>query len=154
MRRVPEAAANQTLKTTVEKLHDILVENSTAIKAWKVTWIDANTVRIDCAVDRYNASENTTMHINYNYTMKRFNTVNDATNYLNSQISGYKLESTTPSNDSAYIRATGHKPSTFEYWTKTNELRSDHRDDSDIVQTDNFVFSVNYVAQRYAGRLT
>ncbi|MGB8311946.1 MAG: hypothetical protein WCE81_08805 [Halobacteriota archaeon] len=148
------ATSNQTLKTMVETLHDIIAENSTAIKAWKITWIDANTVRIDYATDRYNASENTTVHTNGDYTIKQFDTVNDAATYLDSQVSGYKLDLTVPPNDSAYIRAIGHEPSTYERWTKINELRSDHYDVNAIVQSDNFIISLNEVAYRYAGRIT
>ncbi len=148
------ATSNQTLKIMVEKLHDIIAENSTAIKAWKITWADANTVRIDYATDRYNASENSTVHTNGDYTIKQFDTVNDAANYLSSQVSGYKLDLTVPPNDSAYIRAIGHEPSTYERWTKINELRSDHYDVNAIVQSDNFIISLNEVAYRYAGRIT
>jgi len=148
------ATSNQTLKTMVETLHDIIAENSTAIKAWKITWIDANTVRIDYATDRYNASENTTVHTNGDYTIKQFDTVNDAATYLDSQVSGYKLDLTVPPNDSTYIRAIGHEPSTYERWTKINELRSDHYDVNAIVQSDNFIISLNEVAYRYAGRIT
>ena len=148
------ATSNQTLETMVEKLHDIIAENSTAIKAWKITWTDANTVRIDYATDRYNASENnTTVHTNGEYTIKQFDTVNDAITYLNSQVSGYKLDLTVPPNDSAYIRAIGHEPSTYERWMKINELRSDHYDVNAIIQSDNFIISLNEVAYRYAGRI-
>jgi len=141
------ATSNQTLETMVEKLHDIIAENSTAIKAWKITWTDANTVRIDYAADRYNASENnTTVHTNGEYTIKQFDTVNDAITYLNSQVSGYKLDLTVPPNDSAYIRATGHKPSTYERWMKINENRRDYADVSSVTQTDNFVISLHEIA--------
>ena len=149
-----EAAANKTVKTVVDKLHDILVENTTSIKAWKVTWVDANTVRIDAAADIYNVSENTTTHLNYNYTIERFNTVNDATNYLNAHNNDYKLDSTTPANDGAYVRATGHKASTFEYWVKTTTETSNYLNQSIIAQHDNLIFSLNLIATRYAGRLT
>ena len=147
------ATSNQTLETIVEKLHDIIAENSTAIKAWKITWIDANTVRSDYATDRYNASENSTVHTNGDYTIKQFDTVNDAAAYLNSQVSGYKLDLTVPPNDSAYIRAIGHEPSIYERWTKINELRSDHYDVNAIVQSDNFIISFAEVAYRYAGSI-
>ncbi len=147
------ATVNQTLKTMVEKTHDMLAENST-MKAWNVTWIDANTVRVDYAREYYNTSENFTLHVNGNITIKRFNTVNDATDYLKSQVSGYKLDSTTPANDSAYIRATGHKPSTYERWMKINEYSNDHYDISAISQSDNFILSGNDVADLYAGRIT
>ena len=147
-------ASNQTLKTMVETLHDMIAENSTAIKAWKTTWIDTNTVRIDYATDRYNASENnTTVHTNGDYTIKQFDTVNDAATYLNGQVNGYKLDLTVPPNDSAYIRATGHEPSTYERWMKINELRSDHYDVNAIIQSDNFIISLNEVAYRYADRI-
>jgi hypothetical protein len=94
------------------------------------------------------------VHTNGEYTIKQFDTVNDATTYLNSQVSGYKLDLTVPPNDSAYIRAIGHEPSTYERWTKINELRSDHYDVNAIVQSDNFIISLNEVTYRYAGRLT
>jgi len=139
-------AVNQTLNTIVEKLHDILAENSTAMTAWKVNWIDANTVKVDVALEQYNASAGATTHLNANYTIKQFNTVNDATNYLNSQVSGYKLDSTAPPNDSAYVRATGHKPSTYERWVKINVNRSDYADVSSVTQTDNFVASLHEIA--------
>lgn len=148
-----EATVNQTLKTMVEKVHDMLGENKT-IKAWKVTWIDADTVKLDYTTERYNASENTTTHANGNSTIKRFNAVNDATNYLNSQVSGYKLDSTTPANDSVYIRTTGHKPSTAESWIKINERQYDYYNASWVVQTDNFIHSINEAVYHYAGRLT
>jgi len=148
------ATSNQTLKTMVETLHDIIAENSTAIKAWKITWADANTVRIDYATDRYNASENSTVHTNGDYTIKQFDTVNDAATYLNSQVSGYKLDLTVPPNDSAYIRAIGQEPSTYERWTKINELRNDRYDINALIQSDNFIISLNEVAYRYAGKMT
>ena len=137
---------NQTLDTMVEKLHDILAESSTAMTAWKVTWIDANTVKVDVAIDQHNASADATTHGNANYTMKRFNSVNDATNYLKSQVSGYKLDSTASPSDTAYSRATGHKPSTYERWMKINENRRDYADVSSVTQTDNFVISLHEIA--------
>ena len=136
-------ALNQTLNTMVEKLHDMLAESSTAMTAWKVTWIDANSVKVDVAIEQYNASADATTHLNANYTIKRFNTVNDATNYLNSQVSSYKLDSTASPNDSAYSRATGHKPSTYERWIKINENRRDYAEVSSVTQTDNFVISLH-----------
>jgi hypothetical protein len=139
-------AGNQTLNTIVEKLHDILAENSTAMTAWNVNWIDANTVKVDVAIEQYNASAGATTHLNANYTIKQFNTVNDATNYLNSQVSGYKLDSTAAPNDSAYVRATGHKPSTYERWVKINVNRRDYGDVSSVTQTDNFVASLHEIA--------
>jgi len=139
-------AGNQTLNTIVEEYHDVLAESSTAMPTWKVTWIDANTVKIDVAIEQYNASAHTTSHANANYTIKRFNSINDATNYLNSQTSGYNLASTTSPNDSAYIRATGHKPSTYERWIKINENRDDYADVSSVTQTDNFVASLHEIA--------
>jgi len=139
-------AVNQTLNTMVEKLHDMLAESSTAMTAWKVTWIDANSVKVDVAIEQYNASADATTHLNANYTIKRFNTVNDATNYLNSQVSSYKLDSTASPNDSAYSRATGHKPSTYERWIKINENRRDYAEVSSVTQTDNFVISLHEIA--------
>ncbi len=139
-------AVNQTLSTIVGKLHDILAESSTAMTAWNVTWTDANTVKVDVAIQQYNASAHATTHANANYTIKRFNTVNEAANYLNSQVSGYKLDSTASPNDSAYIRATGHKPSTYERWMKINENRRDYADVSSVTQTDNFVVSLHDIA--------
>jgi len=113
---------------------------------WKVTWIDANTVKVDVAIEQYNASAHATTHGNANYTIKRFNAVNDATNYLNSQVNGYKLDSTASPNDSAYIRATAHKPSIYERWMKINENRRDYVDVSSVTQTDNFVISLHDIA--------
>lgn len=138
-------AVNQTLNTMVEKAHDILAENSTAVPFWKVTWIDANTVKVDATIEQYNASADATTHGNANYTIKRFNTVSDAANYLKSRVSGYKLYSSASPNDSAYIRATGHKPSTYELWMKINENRRDYVDLSSVTQTDHFVISLHEI---------
>jgi PBP1b-binding outer membrane lipoprotein LpoB len=37
---ITATTVDQMLNTMVEKLHDILAESSTAMTAWKVTWID------------------------------------------------------------------------------------------------------------------
>ncbi len=139
----PTPTPNQTLKTMVEKLRNKDSETMT-INAWKVTWIDANKVRIAFT------AENATEHVSANETISRFNITNDATNYLNSQVSGYQLESMTPPNDSAYARTMGHNPSVYEYWTKINEgsaysetgyILQGYSYTGYILQADNFVMS-------------
>jgi hypothetical protein len=139
----PTPTPNQTLKTMVEKLHDKDSETMT-VNAWKVTWIDANKVGIDFT------AENATEHVSANETIRRFNTTDDAINYLNSQIGGYQLESMTPPNDSAYARTTGRNPSVYEYWTKINEgsaysetgyILQGYSYMGYILQADNFVMS-------------
>jgi outer membrane murein-binding lipoprotein Lpp len=139
----PTPTPNQTLKTMVEELRNKDSETMT-INAWKVSWIDANKVRIDFT------AENATEHVSTNETIRRFNTTNDATNYLTSQVGGYQLESTIPPNDSAYARTTGHNPSVYEYWTKINEssgfsdtgyILQGYSYTSYILQADTFVMS-------------
>jgi len=145
----PTPTRNQTLKTMVEKLHDKDSETMT-VTAWKVTWIDADKVRIDFI------AENSTERVNANETIQRFNATNDAANYLSSHVSGYQLESMTPPNDSAYARTAGHNPSVYEYWTKINEesafsdtgyIPQGYSYTGYILQADKFVMSGDVISR-------
>ena len=145
----PTPTLNKTLKTMVEKLHDKVSETMT-INSWRVTWIDADKIRVD-----YTA-ENSTEHVNANETIQQFNTTNDAANYLNKNASGYQLESMTPPNDSAYARTIGHNPSVYEYWTKINEesafsdtgyIPQGYSYTGYILQADNFVMSGDVISR-------
>ena len=139
----PMPSSNQTLKTLVEKLHNKDSETMT-INAWEVTWSNADKVRITFT------AENATEHVSANETISRFNTTNDATNYLNSQVGGYQLESMTPPNDSAYARTKAHNPSVYEYWIKisggsayseTGYILQGYSYTGYVLQADNFVMS-------------
>ena len=145
----PTPTPNQTLKTMVEKLHDKVSETMT-INSWKVTWINADKIRVD-----YTA-ENSTENVNANETIQQFNATNDAANYLNNHVSGYQLESMTPPNDSAYARTMGHNPSVYEYWTKINEesafsdtgyIPQGYSYTGYIQQADKFVMSGNVISR-------
>ena len=120
------------------------------VTAWKVTWIDADKVKIDFTV------ENSTEHVKANETIQRFNTTNDATNYLNSRVNGYQLESMTPPNDSAYAGTMGHNPSVHEYWTKISEgsafsdtgyIPQGYSYIGYVLQADNFVMSGDVISR-------
>ena len=145
----PTPTPNQTLKTMVEKLHDKDSETMT-INSWKVTWIDADKVRVDFT------AENVTEHVKANETIQRFNATNDAANYLNSHVSGYQLESMTPPSDSSYARTLGHNPSVYEYWTKINEgsafsdtgyIPQGYSYTGYILQADNFVMRGDVISR-------
>jgi len=146
---IPIPPSNQTLKAMVEKLHNRDSETMT-INAWKVTWINAYKVRITFT------AENATEHVSANETISLFSTTDNATNYLNSQVDGYQLESMSPPNDSAYARTIGHNPSIYEYWTKINEesafsdtgyILQGYSYTGYILQADNFVMSGDVISR-------
>jgi hypothetical protein len=126
---------NQTFKAIINEYYDINAENET-INAWKSVWTDSNTVSLDITTENTSNSR-----IKYtNETLTWFKTVDDATNYVNSQVDGsYKLFSSVSPQDTAYSRATGHTPSTYVKYTKTNEQRVEYSDVSFIVQSDYLV---------------
>ena len=126
---------NQTFKAIIDEYYNINAENET-INAWKSVWTNSNTVKLDITTE--NTSNN---RIKYtNETLTWFKTVDDATNFVNTQVDGsYKLFSSASPQDTAYSRVTGHTPSTYVKYVKTNEQRVEYSDVSFIAQSDYLV---------------
>lgn len=107
---------------------------SQTVQAWQVVWNNDTSVTIFTTL-RWGGGNNTktnTVTVNStvtaNATMLAFPTTQDATNYLNAfDKSNYLLKSTDYKTDTSgstgindYNKATGHYPSTYQYWTYTN----------------------------------
>jgi hypothetical protein len=126
---------NQTFKAIIDECYNINAKNET-INAWKSIWTNTNTVKLDITTE--NTSNN---RIKYtNETLTWFKAIDDATNFVNSQVDGsYNLFSSVSPQDTAYSRATGHTPSVYVKYTKTNEQRVEYSDVSFIIQSDYLV---------------
>jgi hypothetical protein len=131
------ANRDQTLKLMLAKIREVPPATTGSVQSWNETWIDANTVKVtELSGD---PSNNTTMVFS-NFTLKRFSTVDDATKFVGSETTGYKLDPNGTPDNGPYNDATGHKPSTYAAYFKSSQVRiGQPTTTSYVIQTDNIV---------------
>jgi outer membrane murein-binding lipoprotein Lpp len=127
---------NQTVKLMLVKMHDVEAATG-SLQSWDENWIDAGTVKVN---EVSGDKSNDTTIVYSNFTLKHFSTIDDATKFVKGQISGYELSSTTPHEDESYTNVTGHKPSTYASYFKTQQVPIGQPITvSYIIQTDDIV---------------
>ena len=130
---------DQTLEKLLENQYNIYSESGAIVKARNIEWIDSNTVKEDITIETENDGLN--IVTSDSMTLKLFATVDDATDFVNTQRDdSYIVWSTTwPETDSPYIRTFGHAPSVYIFYDKTVERTFDHEVHMRVLQCDNLV---------------
>jgi len=122
------------LKTYVEQWHTDLSKNDTTgnvtqtLKQWNVSWINSTTAEVH-VTSFFNGSDVKPFTYFSNTTVMYFKTVNDASHFVNSHNTGFFLlnSSNAEANNTTYAQVTGHRPSTYVYYSKTVELYPDYQ---------------------------
>jgi len=131
------ANQDQTLKLMLAKIREVPPATTGSVQSWDETWIDLNTVKVS---EVSGDITNETTMVFSNFTLQRFNTIDDATKFVKSHTNEYNLISTTPSDTDPYNGATGHKPTAYAYYIKTSQVRIGQPiTNRYVVQTDNIV---------------
>ncbi len=86
----------------------------TNFTAYRVMWNNSTAVQIQDAFTYHPPNSNTTnMTYNETATIIKFSSVDDASKYVNSHTSGYRLTSATYHQNGSYQRVTGHAPTVY-----------------------------------------
>lgn len=128
---------DQTLKLMLAKIREVPAATTGSLQSWNENWTDANTVKV---IEVSGDPSNDTTMVFSNFTLLRFSTVDDASKFVKSQTTGYKLDPTGPPDNGPYNEATGHKPSTYAAYFKSSQVPiGQPTTTSYVIQTDNIV---------------
>ena len=108
------------IKAFVDAFHkEMKNDDSTTLKAWRETEVDKDTIRVRCKKE--NATGSFYGDQSYDLAVKCFQTVTDATNFVDSLSQDYKLMANTEgsssfASNSAYSSIIGHAPTSADLY--------------------------------------
>ena len=131
------AEQDHVLRLMLVKIRDVPAATTGSLQSWNENWTDASTVKVN---EVSGDKSNDTTIVFSNFTLKRFNTVDDASKFVKGETNGFNLISTTPQDTDPYNLATGHRPLTYAYYIKTSQVQLGQPvTNSYVVQTDDIV---------------